>query len=500
LHINAILGLQRYNEKASHQQSRHIALKKTFSPTLRFQITLGVALPILLGFGGLLLLQYFREQTLIQQEMKSRAINVANTIIRTLQHAMEIHDRQMLDVILENTTTRSDVVGVKFIDKNYVIQSDNVRSELGQTLDPQMSGCKECHQTPGVAPSNVAIELTPNGLLRVATPIHNEAKCQSCHDPADPHIGVLLIDISQTEPLRNAQRNVIQNSLLSLMVTFLISLLVYGIIDRLITRRIKSFQAPLDTYAHGDLSVRLPVSRRGDELDGLAENFNRMANDVQLHIENSKKQGELLQQTIIAERERIARELHDSLPQLLAYLNTKIGAIRLFLENGKKAEAVENLQQLEDASRRLVNDVREAIIGLRMSRKITAGLIPAVEAFTQFCGLPVVFHSEVTVEEFHLDPEIQVHILRIIQESLSNIRKHANATHAYVNLRFEDGVVHVVVRDDGQGFDPLDGQRNGSSHFGLQTMRERTQAVGGTFELVTAPRKGTMISVTLKIA
>jgi signal transduction histidine kinase len=457
---------------------------------------------MLLGFGGLLLLQYFREENLIRQEMKSHAINVADTIIGTLRHAMEIHDREMLDVIIENTTNRRDVVGVKFIDKEYVIRADNTRSELGKNLDPQMSGCKECHQTPGMAPNTVAMELAPTGLLRVAAPINNEANCRSCHGAADPHIGVLLIDISQAEPLHNAQQNIIQNSLLSVVATFLISLLVYVNIDRLITRRIKSFQAPLDTYAHGDLSVRLPVSQQKDELDGLAENFNRMANDLQLHMENSKKQGELLQQTIIAERERIARELHDSLPQLLAYLNTKIGAIRLFLESGKETEAIENLQQLENASRRLVNDVREAIIGLRMSRKITEGLIPAVEAyidqFTQFCGLPVVFHKEVTSEELNLDPEIQVHILRIVQESLSNIRKHANATHAYVNLRFEDGIVSVLVKDDGQGFNPADGQRNGSSHFGLQTMRERTQAVGGIFELVTAPQMGTTISVTLK--
>jgi signal transduction histidine kinase len=451
-----------------------------------------VALPILLGFGGFLILQYFREEKLIQQEMKSHAINVADTMIGTLKHAMEIHDRQMINVVIENTTTRSDVVGVKFIDENYVIRADNVSTELGKTLDPQMSGCKECHQTPGVAPQTVAMELAPTGLLRVATPIDNEASCKSCHDPANPHIGVLLIDISQAVPLQNAQRNVVQNSILSVAVTLLISLLVYASIDRLITRRIRSFQAPLETYAHGDLSVRLPVSTNGDELDGLAENFNRMANDLQVHIENRKKQGELLQRTIIAERERIARELHDSLPQLLAYLSTKIGAIRLFLENGKKAEAAENLQQLELASRKLVNDVREAIIGLRMSRKITEGLIPAVEAyveqFTQFCGLPVELHSTITADEFHLDPEIQVHILRIVQESLSNIRKHANAAHAYVDLRFEDG----------QGFDAAHGAPNGSSHFGLQTMRERTQAVGGTFELLTAPQNGTTISVTLK--
>lgn len=434
--------------------------------------------------------------------MKSHAINVADTMIGTLKHAMEIHDRDMIDVIIQYTTARSDVVGVKFINTNYVIQADNSKTELGKTMDPQMSGCRECHQSSGVAPQTVAMVLQPTGLLRVAAPVDNEPNCQACHDPANKHIGVLLIDVSQAELLRNAQRNVVQNSLLSLVVTFLISILVYANIDRLITRRIKSFKAPLDVYAHGDLSVRLPVSKHADELDGLAETFNHMAGDLQLHIEKSRKQAELLQQTIISERERIARELHDSLPQLLAYLNTKIGAIRLFLENGKKLEAMENLEQLEMASRRLVNDVREAIIGLRMSRKINEGLIPAVTAyidqFTQFCGLPVEFQSGVTTDEFHLDPEVQVHILRIIQESLSNIRKHANATHASVALGFQDGTVNVVVKDDGHGFDP-DEQQSDSSHFGLQTMRERTEAVGGTFELLSAPHQGTTINVTLKI-
>ncbi len=478
-------------------------MKKTFSPTLRFRIALGVALPLLLGFGGLLLLQYFREEQLIQQEMESHAINVADTMIATLKHAMAIHDRQMVNLAIQNTTSMSQIVSVKLIDKSYIIQADSTQSDVGQTLDTQATGCIECHRLNQGRPRAISLGSMQNGILRVATPIDNEPECQSCHDNTDDHIGILLIDVSQHELRSNAQRNAVQNFILSIMVTFLISVLVYVNIDRLITRRVESFKAPLDIYAHGDMSVRLPISKQKDELDGLAETFNHMARDLELHIENSKKQGELLQRTIIEERERIARELHDSLPQLLAYLNTKIGAIRLFLENKKTKEAVENLEQLEKASRHVLNDVREAIIGLRMSRKIIDGLVPAaqayIEQFTQFCNLPVEFTSEVTVEEFHLDPEIQVHILRIIQESLRNVRKHANATRASVVLKFASGMINLVVKDDGDGFDPENGKTSGSSNFGLQTMRERTQAIGGAFELVTAPGRGTMISVTLKI-
>lgn len=458
---------------------------------------------MLLGFGGLLFLQYFREQQLIQQAMESHAISLADTVLASLKHAMAGHDLEMVNLAIENTAQMNEIVDVKFIDSNFVVWAGNTQSELGTTLNTRSSGCVECHRSSTPRPRAVSLGSESKGVLRVVTPIHNYAECQSCHGNASDHIGILLIDVSQEELLSKAKENVLKNLILSVLVITLISVLVYTNIDRLITRRIKSFRGPLDTYAHGDLTVRLPISKQGDELDGLAEAFNHMARDLELHIENSKRQGERLQKTIVEERERIARDLHDSLPQLLAYFNTKIGAIRLFLENENRSAAIENLHQLEMASRGLFNDVREAIIGLRMSRKITEGLIPGVKAyieqFTQFCGLPVDFTSQTAADVSHIDPEIQVHILRIIQEALSNVRKHANATQASVVLSCVDGMVHVLVKDDGQGFNSGDFKTPNSFHFGLQTIRERTEAIGGTFELVTESGKGTLISVKLRV-
>lgn len=476
-------------------------MKRPFSSSLRFRITLGVALPLLLGFGGLSLLQYFREETLIRNEMENWAVNVGNIMISSLEHAMATHDREEVNKIIENTTSIGGILDVKLVDRNFELQANNASLQRGTVLSIQSPGCIECHRFPPAnRPRALSIASDQAGVLRVANPIQNLPECTTCHGTSSKHIGVLLIDVSEEPQRRVAQATAALNLGISLVVTLLVSAWIYFNIDRLVAPRIRAFKGPLEDYATGNLATRLPISRHHDELDELAEGFNEMAGRLEFHMEASKRQRETLQRTIVEERERIARELHDSLPQMLAYLTTKIGAIRLFLEHGRKPEALENLEQLETASRNLLNDVREAIIGLRMSRNISEGLVPAVreyiDRFTKFCGVPVEF--ETNASETAIDPETQIHVLRIIQEALSNIRKHAQASRASVSLNLDGELLSLVIRDDGHGFDVQADRDTGSGQFGLQTMRERAESFGGEFRLHSQPGKGTTITVNLK--
>ena len=96
-----------------------------------------------------------------------------------------------------------------------------------------------------------------------------------------------------------------------------------------------------------------------------------------------------------------------------------------------------------------------------------------------------------------LAPEAELQLLRIAQESLTNVRKHASARHAWVTLRFGLDQVELSISDDGRGFDPR--LPRGRQHVGLTGMRERVHSLGGTLTLATSPGQGTRLTVTVPI-
>jgi signal transduction histidine kinase len=210
------------------------------------------------------------------------------------------------------------------------------------------------------------------------------------------------------------------------------------------------------------------------------------------------------QQVLIAEeRERIARELHDGLAQLLGYVTTKAMAVRLMLENGHMEAANQHLFQLEEAARELFVDVRQAILDLKVTGQTGAGLSETLTGFTaqfsRLSGLPVEVASDPGVESLSLTPEVELQLLRIAQEALANVRKHASATRAQISLQIREGVLALTVSDNGKGFDPDQVQTPHRPHFGVSTMRERAEAIGAEFDLHSELGAGTRVTVWLPI-
>ena len=103
-------------------------------------------------------------------------------------------------------------------------------------------------------------------------------------------------------------------------------------------------------------------------------------------------------------------------------------------------------------------------------------------------------------ESVEIAPTTEIQLVRIVQEALSNVRKHARASHVEVIVGSDGPDVDVEIVDDGQGFDPLLLDRTGWPRLGLQTMRERAQAIGGTFEVVSVPGRGTRVAVHVPAA
>ena len=224
-----------------------------------------------------------------------------------------------------------------------------------------------------------------------------------------------------------------------------------------------------------------------------------------VHDSSDRKRAEsqlLAQQRALAalqERERLARELHDGLGQVLGYLNVQAQAIRAQISQGQATQAVAALERLAAVAQEAHADVRAFIHDTRPAIGVEGGFVAALREYLQrFCrhhGLAMQLGGAEALGDGALEPAAEVQLLRIVQEALSNVRKHAAAERVRVVLSASDGEVQVEIEDDGCGFDPQAQRPSGC--FGLQIMDERAREAGGSLRVFSAPGRGTRISVRL---
>lgn len=200
-----------------------------------------------------------------------------------------------------------------------------------------------------------------------------------------------------------------------------------------------------------------------------------------------------LQQVREDERGHLARELHDELGALLTA--AKLDVARLKSRLGPQPDEVtQRLQHLGETLNSGIALKRRIIEDLRPSSLANLGLTPALEIlareFSERSGVEVTTH----LEPVDLDDSLQLTVYRLVQESLTNMAKHAKARHAEVTVHAHGGHVEVAVRDDGQGFDPKTAKP--SSH-GLAGMRHRVEAAGGRLTVATQPGGGTRVAAAL---
>jgi NarL family two-component system sensor histidine kinase YdfH len=202
--------------------------------------------------------------------------------------------------------------------------------------------------------------------------------------------------------------------------------------------------------------------------------------------------------TLNQERQRMARELHDTLAQGLAGLILQLEAADSHLEGGNQARAHEVIQQAMGRARTTLHEARLAIQALRSPALEHDNLIDAlgreVEQFAATTGLRTTF--EVNADPLGVSPEMAQDTLRIVQESLSNVARHAQASHVLIRLEERDGKLQVVVQDDGIGFD-LVAALEQPGCFGLAGMRERAEQFGGELEVDSAPGRGTRVVLSI---
>lgn len=268
-----------------------------------------------------------------------------------------------------------------------------------------------------------------------------------------------------------------------------------------VIRPLRILQRGAERIAEGDLAQRIDV-RRSDEIGALSRSFETMRLRLQQSLEENTRLQERLQSVaMVEERERLAREMHDSVGQVLGYVNTKAQAVRALLDAGKPAEAEAQLTQLEQAAREVYADLREAILSLRTAtgpeRRLLTTLADYARRFTEQTGVDTSIVVEGEPSRFEFSPTVEAHLIRIVQESLTNVRKHAAARRATVRFAGRGGAAVITVEDDGVGIAAGGALPPRPPGFGLQTMGERAHAIGGAMTIAARSDGGTAVEIVL---
>jgi signal transduction histidine kinase len=233
-----------------------------------------------------------------------------------------------------------------------------------------------------------------------------------------------------------------------------------------------------------------------DERD--QQTIEAFASRVALAVENARLHEERLELGVIEERNRLARELHDSVTQTL-FTSVLLSETGLTLLGGDHPEAASELRRSQELARQALEEMRSMIFELRPPELAGDGLVPAlgkhVEILRRVHRVPIRLTA---TRERRLRARTEREVFRIVQEALANAVRHARPTTVDVRVEMAASRLAVVVSDDGVGFDPSASSLR-ARHLGLTSMEERASALGGTLEVTSAPGEGTAVRIEVPV-
>lgn len=243
-----------------------------------------------------------------------------------------------------------------------------------------------------------------------------------------------------------------------------------------------------------------------DEIDAFSEadlsTAQTLADQLAIGIENARLYKETGQIAVMEERNRMAREIHDTLAQGFTGIILQLEAAEQAFESNT-SELVPHLNKAKSLARLSLSEARRSVWNLRPEAleklSLTEAMKQEVAKFSQSSSIAAKFN--VIGNRHELPPDVDIALLRICQESLTNARKHSKARQVTVDLIFDNDSVVLAVKDNGTGFKsetPIEGngKRKG---FGLISMRDRTRNIGGTFDIQSEEGKGTQLKVVIPL-
>jgi NarL family two-component system sensor histidine kinase LiaS len=263
---------------------------------------------------------------------------------------------------------------------------------------------------------------------------------------------------------------------------------VFGFITaRGLTRRLRNLVQAASAWSEGDFTATAQ-DRSGDELGQLAQQLNRMAEELRnlLHVRQEL--------ATVDERNRLARELHDSVKQQLFATAMQVGAARALLERNDPAadERLADAERLAHAAQQeltmIIHELRPAALE---SKGLAAALRDYVDDWSRHSGIA----AHVSYQgQRELPLLLEQTLFRVAQEALANVARHSGASRVQVQVQWDPQTVTLTVADNGRGFSMDARPKTG---VGLKSMQERLESLGGTFTLASAPEQGTTVTAQL---
>jgi signal transduction histidine kinase len=221
-----------------------------------------------------------------------------------------------------------------------------------------------------------------------------------------------------------------------------------------------------------------------------------LAQQMSIAIEHAMMTAQIQSGAIVEERARLAREMHDGLSQILGFLSLEMQSLELLVKQGKIDETLAELSRARTRIRDAQAEVRENILNLRTALSRDGEAIPFLREYIKDFGAQTgieIHIDDSEVQKISLMPICEVQLVRIMQEALTNVRLHADANHVWVKFHQNMGKLCVDIEDDGVGFVETELKK----HFGLKSMRERTESVKGWLNIDSRPGHGTRITLCL---
>lgn len=316
----------------------------------------------------------------------------------------------------------------------------------------------------------------------------------------DGKVGTARVGLTNAEVQKAVSQVTLQSILLTAMV-LLFGVVVAMFLTRILAKPILELVDAARTVSTGVYTQRVHPWAK-DELGTLAQTFNQMSEGLAqidvLRQERAGLQRQLLEKVISTqeeERRRIARELHDSTSQSLTSLMV---GLHMLEENCSKINQ-QQVSDLRNIASQTLNEVHSLAMQLRPHSLDDLGLSAALErlAYEWQARYKVPVDLAIMLGDLRLPEDLETALYRIIQETLTNVGRHAQAHYVSILIELRNSSVIAVIEDDGLGFEINDA--NGEGHLGLLGMRERAELLGGHFTIESNRGKGTSVFVEIPL-
>lgn len=366
-------------------------------------------------------------------------------------------------------------------DRVVLAQTAQGTNLVGQTFTPPNANAE------AVLSNALQGDLSP---LRLVTVMYDGNYWMSVpvlqSDAGSPVVGVVVLSVTPPPPLLLQMLPLLAGAVGFTGILLLIAVAPFGalfgmIMSRGLTRRLANLSTAADAWSEGNFSV-VPQDRSGDEISALGTRLRHMAERLQTLL---RTQQEL---AMLEERNRIARELHDTIKQQNFASLMQIRAARNQLSTDPSA-AAQALTEAEHLIKTSQQELGIMITELHPAALEAQGLVPAlrtyVETWSHQSNIVAVFRAD---HEKRLSPAVEQSLYRVAQEALANVARHSQATTVNVDLRFTESELTLTIADNGIGFD-ADTARG----FGLASMQERLTALDAILEVKSSSGSGTTL-------